>query len=90
MTSRYGPWTYIRKKRPPEYRCVLFCCIYPNGNTVHAVGYRDGKKYVIEWTNDHPLHDDILFWMDIPDDPFGPMRAMAVAARERHDNGEVP
>src|SRR6267154_1509694 len=47
----YGPWIYIKDRRPPEMEGVIFLCIYKNGNTVLAVGYRNGRKYEIEWTS---------------------------------------
>ncbi len=86
----YGPWSYIRDVRPPDMVAVIFLCIYPNGSTVQAVGYRNGRKYEIEWSSDHPSEEDILFWMPFTDDPFGPLRINAASARAHHDAGLRP
>lgn len=88
--NKYDPWTYIKDRRPPEYEAVIFLCIYPNGNEVHAVGYRVGRKYEIEWTDDHPEPADIMFWMAFHEAPFGKMRVDTTRARSRHDRGLRP
>lgn len=89
--KKYGPWTYIKDCRPPEDETVLLLCVYPNGNEVRAVGHRFGRRYEIEWTDDHPEVSDIMFWMAMPAGPFKDnLRATSEMARARHDRGLRP
>jgi len=67
-------WRSFKKEPPEEYYTVLFAYIYGNGNSGYGVGSFYKGEWDIDWTDDFPSKEDILFWMPFPEIIKGKMR----------------
>ena len=58
-------WVDITERKPEPYYCTYLKCIYGNGNQVSAIGWlNDESVWEIEWSDDHPMPEDIKFWLE--------------------------
>lgn len=55
----------VNERLPPEGVEVHLLCVYDNGNEVLGMGYYTGEEWEIEYSNNHPLSNDVKYWVDI-------------------------
>jgi len=57
-------WVSIDDRLPEEYVNCLLKYVYENGNSGGALGYYYKGEWEIQCSDDHPMSEDIKFWLD--------------------------
>ncbi len=57
-------WISVKDRLPEELTACYLQYTYENGNMGAAVGFLDDGEWEIEWSDDHPVSDDISHWLD--------------------------
>ena len=59
-------WVSVDERLPEDYVGCFLKYVYRNGNSGDAMGYykEDDKEWEIEHSDDHPMTEDIKYWLD--------------------------
>lgn len=59
-------WINVLERLPKEGYEHHLKYVYQNGNSGIAVGYydEDEKGFIIEYSDDHPMGEDIKYWLE--------------------------
>jgi len=57
-------WISVEERLPEEYHTHFLKWTYANGNSGMAAGSYDDGEWDIEWSDDHPMSEDISHWLE--------------------------
>jgi len=61
-------WIPVKDRLPEELYNYFLRYTYAYGNTGMAAGYLSGGEWEIEWSDDHPMSEDISHWLEADND----------------------